>query len=601
MSRGIIPDLTEKVNARVEQAHTPHSTMIHYAKTCRATFEEEPFNEVDSLILSWIAYLRIPVEVLPKRELNSPVDADNPIFTDTDSCLIRDFLKNEYYNAMLFEVWSPEETLEMLYALAVSPRYEKIRLCLRREELDHEAAKQFSAISYQLLPDLTYIAFRGTDKTMTGWEEDFRLCLEDPVPSQRLAAEYLSAVGGIFRGRLIVGGHSKGGNLAVFAAANCNQEVQERIENIYSHDGPGFLKVDLMQEGFKRIQPRIRKTAPQFSVFGMLMRQETEPKIIYSYEHGIMQHNPTSWKTDGYGFSEYWYPDHASQVLKNKLNNWLDGLSNEERKMFIDTVFGILDETGLEKFGDLKTNLTEIVPVVIRELRKLEPEMQMFLFDLLKQLLFASDQNTDPKAEVKRNPEAQRKSRGSSVMEPQGENQEEAPSIPQGETQEQAPAMPRREQAGMDRPMYQSMSQAEIDKQEALDELNGKKKSAVAENVESIQDLMRKYDSMDFGNEKVSVEAGKEQVSMESDQNRQADVEEKLCKDDEPDSYDEEKPCKDDEADSYVEQDEDCMKSLSDDWFETLGKDFGKLLDEEKIKEAIEDSIASMLYHIRKH
>lgn len=387
-------------NNSMGNSYTHHSTIINYAKTCIAPFDEEPFNEVDSLILSWIAYLRIPEEVLPKKPLNSPVQPDNPIFTDTDSCTISELLKKEYYGQMLYEVWSPGETLEMLYALSESPRFRTMRLCMRREELDPRVAKQFAAITFQVRPDLTYIAFRGTDKTMTGWEEDFRLCLEDPVPAQMLGAEYLSAVGTVFRGKLIVGGHSKGGNLAVFAAANCRRDVQDRIENVYSHDGPGFLKSDLVQEGFRRIQPRIRKTAPQFSVFGFLMHQETEPKIIYSYENGILQHNPTSWKTEGYGFSKYWYPDRISQTLKNKLNNWLDGLSNEERRMFIDTLFNILDQTGFEKFGDLQKNLPEVIPIVIREFSRLDPSMKMFLVQLVQQFIFASEVNHDPNADL---------------------------------------------------------------------------------------------------------------------------------------------------------------------------------------------------------
>ncbi|MDO4616994.1 MAG: DUF2974 domain-containing protein [Lachnospiraceae bacterium] len=402
---GNIDTFTGKLTEKITEAFTENGTstgnsasnkkddlqytMIHYAKTCRASFGEEPFNEADSLILSWLSYLCIPERVLPKRELGSPVKADNSIFTDTDSCRIRDLLKYEYFEDMLKVVWSPDETLDMLYAMALSPRFESIRICMRREELDPAAGKQFAAMTFQILPDLTYIAFRGTDKTMTGWEEDLRLCLEDPVPAQLLAAEYLTAVGQVFRGKLLVGGHSKGGNLAVYAAANCSEEVQERIRTVYSHDGPGFLSQDLESPGFKRIRSRIQKTVPQFSVFGMLLLQETEPKIVYSYEKGIMQHNAASWKIDGYGLSEYRYPDKASQVLTRKLNNWVNSLTQEEKKIFIDTVFHILNETGLEKFGDLKTNLT-IIPVAFRELQNMDPSMRQFLFDLVRQLILAS-------------------------------------------------------------------------------------------------------------------------------------------------------------------------------------------------------------------
>ncbi|MDO4491844.1 MAG: DUF2974 domain-containing protein [Lachnospiraceae bacterium] len=394
-----VTETVNEVNQHFAQIRKQKSTIVEYARFCTATFDEEPFNEVDSLILSWVAYLKLPEEMLPGGPLERAVGDGDELFRDTSSCRFSDLLQAGYYSGMLSQIWSADETLELLQALAQSPRFCRVRLCLHREELDREEVKQFAALTCQLKPDLTYVAFRGTDKTITGWEEDFRLCLIDPVPSQTLAARYLSAVGRIFRGKLLVGGHSKGGNLAVYAAAFCDPEVQERIETVYSHDGPGFLPEDLTREGFRRIQPRIQKTAPQFSVFGMLMEQETEPKIIYSYETGIMQHNAMSWKTEGYGLVECENSSIISQKLKNKLNNWLNGLTQEERRLFIDTVIHILDETGIEKFGAFPASLAELLPVVIREFSKLSPEMQDFLFGLLKEFLLASDEESEGEKE----------------------------------------------------------------------------------------------------------------------------------------------------------------------------------------------------------
>lgn len=517
MPRGIITAATD----RIENNRTHHSTMITYAKECRATFAEEPFNEVDSLIFSWLTYLHIPEEVLPKRRLH---DSENntSIFTDTDSCLIRDFVRQEYFPDMLTEIWSPDETVELLYALALNPRFERIRLCLRREELEHKVGKQFSATTFQITPDLTYIAFKGTDKTLTGWEEDFRLCLKDPIPSQTLAAEYLSSVGQIFRGTLLVGGHSKGGNLAVYAAANCTQEVQERIQTVFSHDGPGFLKEDLEKEGFKRIQSRILKTAPQFSVFGMLMRQETEPKIIYSYERGIMQHNATSWKTEGYKLSEYWYPSPVSQTIKNKLNNWIESLTYEEKEIFIDTVFNILEETGLDRFGDFKTNTTEILPVVIREFRKMSPDMQGFLFDLLKQLILASNENTDPNAELKSE-----------------ERTSEMSSSAPNETTESAHTV------------TEAKPQSDPKKYENY--------------PKELQDLMRKYDSLDSESDLEDSDPGPK------------------------DSTSDPKP-------SLKE----LKKESTSPEYRKFKDELKGFLDEERIKDAVEDTLATILYRLRR-
>lgn len=395
-----LTNLTDNLlGRRGDREHISHSTMLAYATHCTDSFETEPFNEVDSLLLSWMSYLHIPEEILPKYPLHSYASpAEKTEITDTSSCRIRDFVKEEYLRKLIEEINSPDKTIEIIKAAAENPRFANIRFCLRREERDAVAGKQFAAITCQITPGLTYVAYRGTDHSMTGWKEDFRLCLKDPVPAQKLAAEYLNGVGSIFRGKMLIGGHSKGGNLAVYAAANCHPEIQERILTVYSHDGPGFNKEELEKPGYAKIRSRIQKTAPQFSIFGMLLRQEVEPKIIYSYGHGILQHDATSWKTDWYGLSEYWYPSKVSQHIKNKLNNWIESLSDEEKETFIELVFGVLEQTGIDSLADFKDNMMVILPTLLMAIHELDDSMQMFLLDLLKQFIFASDENMDPVA-----------------------------------------------------------------------------------------------------------------------------------------------------------------------------------------------------------
>lgn len=379
--------------------HISHSTLLAYASYCTESFAEEAFNEVDSLLFSWMAYLKIPTGVLPSKILITDDRHEDCIYKDTDSCKISDFVKDEYLSELVYKVNSQVETIAIIKAAAKNPRFANVRLCLRREETDRVEGKQFAAVCFQISPELTYVAFRGTDSTLTGWKEDFRLCLNNPVPSQKLAAEYLSAVGHIFRGKLLVGGHSKGGNLAVYAAANCDVEVQERIQSVYSHDGPGFTKAELLKEGYAKIRSRIQKTAPQFSIFGMLLRQEAEPKIIYSFGDGLLQHDATSWKTEWYSLSDYWYSNKISTHIKNKLNNWLESLSDEDKETFIDWLFGVLEHTGFNSVEELKANIITLLPVFMKEFAMLNSDMQKFLMELVGQFIFASDENRDPSAE----------------------------------------------------------------------------------------------------------------------------------------------------------------------------------------------------------
>lgn len=341
-----------------------------------ATFEESGFNEVDSVILSWLVYLHFPKYVLSDSLERIP---------------LTDLFKAEYFEEMFVHVWSEDETLALLSAVAASPRYRNMRLLFYRDELAEKIGKQFAAVTFELTSDLHYIAFRGTDWTLTGWEEDFKMSLREPVPAQTLSADYITSLGNAVSGNLILGGHSKGGNLAVYAAAHCSEEIQARIQTIYSHDGPGFQDFELEEESFKRIQGRIRKTAPQFSVFGMLFEQEVEAKTVTSHETGMMQHNPVSWEVEGNAFRAHKHPARISQHMNKKINNWIDQQSYENRALLIDTIFTILEETGVSSFDEMKDDLSHYLPILLRAIKDLDRSTAFFILDILRQLIFASD------------------------------------------------------------------------------------------------------------------------------------------------------------------------------------------------------------------
>ena len=165
------------------------------------------------------------------------------------------------------------------------------------------AMPQFAAMTFDLPDGSSYIAFRGTDATIVGWKEDFNMAFQYPVPSQAEAADYLNEAARHCRGKLYVGGHSKGGNLAVYAAANCRPDVSARLARVFSHDGPGFLEQALQSEAFRQVLPKIEKTLPQSSMIGMLLEHQENYKIVKSSSISIWQHNPFSWEINGDDFS----------------------------------------------------------------------------------------------------------------------------------------------------------------------------------------------------------------------------------------------------------------------------------------------------------
>jgi len=150
-----------------------------------------------------------------------------------------------------------------------------------------------------------------------------------------------------------MGGHSKGGNLAVYAAAKCGQLLQKRIVGVYSQDGPGFSEAMMNDPGYRSILPKVRSYVPQSSVIGMLLEHEEPYTIIKSNQIGIMQHDPYSWQVLGADFLKVEELTADSRFLDRTFRNWLSQMTNEERSEFFDTVFELLESTGAERAGEI--------------------------------------------------------------------------------------------------------------------------------------------------------------------------------------------------------------------------------------------------------
>lgn len=360
--------------------------MTDYVRENLCTFEEAPFCEVDSMVLSWISYLEF--------QKNKDIEKTKK------GVGLADIYHLEEFDELFSEVWSKEETLEMLTLMLASPRFRNLRLSYYVEETDEK--KQFAALTIRLNPELAYIAFRGTDRSFVGWKEDFRLALTEPIPSQQQAIRYLNMVAKKYPGKLILGGHSKGGNLAVYAAANVDEKIQNRILAIYSHDGPGFRREDMETEGFKRIKGRICKSMPRFSVVGILFEQEAQSKIAISHEKGVLQHYTLSWEIEGGRLKEQEDLSKVSKLLHQKTNALLVSMSEEEKNKLIDTMFAILESTGTDNFRDFGKDLTKNVHTLLDQTRHLSPENRKFILQILKLLMFSHEEEIkDEEMEIK--------------------------------------------------------------------------------------------------------------------------------------------------------------------------------------------------------
>lgn len=346
--------------------------IITYAEQMLDTFEERPFCDVDSLILSCVSYLQLPRDFAQAHNWKGmPLSG---------------LFRAEHFSRMFSVTFAPERTRRLLTALAASPRFRDIRVMGYVDKLDEVREKQFSAMTFQVTPQLCYMAFRGTDSTVVGWKEDFNMAFQTPVPSQTEAVFYLAQASAFCTGEIRLGGHSKGGNLAVYAAAFCGKRLQGRITRVYSHDGPGFLPQVLESPGFLAIRDRIEKTLPQSSVVGMLLEHQETAKIVKSKTVSLLQHDPFTWEVKDNAFVVVDQLTAEARHVDLTLSAWLQSMDRAQRERMVDTLFGILSTNDITTFQQFRTDWQTSIPAVVQEVSRLDADTREFLFRALKEL-----------------------------------------------------------------------------------------------------------------------------------------------------------------------------------------------------------------------
>lgn len=346
--------------------------IITYTKENLDTFENYPFNSVDSLILSSAAYIHFP-DIFPD-------------ISNWKGMQLKDLYMAEYFEEMFHNIPLSEDTRELFFALAASPRFRSIRVMGYAEQFDLASEKQFSATTFQVTPNLYYIAFRGTDSTLVGWKEDFNMAFKSPIPSQEEAVRYIEKASLYCNGKILTGGHSKGGNLAVYAAAKCRENVQSRISKIYSHDGPGFLESTLESPEFQTISSRIEKTLPQSSVIGMMLEHRENFDIVKSNTLGLLQHNQFTWEIEGNNFIYIEKLTKNARFTDKTLTDWLKQLSEKEREGFVDALYKVLTSNNLTSIDDFRAEWQSAIPATLHAISQLDADTKKLILHTIKKL-----------------------------------------------------------------------------------------------------------------------------------------------------------------------------------------------------------------------
>lgn len=346
------------------------------------TLAQSPFNEVDNLILAELSFVDFQ-GIVP-----APGEGESVPLAEAAEAFFARFPEGETID---MGVLVPAAIPEMLKKMAASRRFGEMGLNCFVDHLDVGRGEQFAALAIETGDGLVYLSFRGTDDTLAGWKEDFELACMPEVPAQKKALDYLRDVAGQYpRRRIRLGGHSKGGNLAVYAGVFCPASVQRRIEAVWSNDGPGFHEDLLDLPEHKRIAERIYSIVPKSSVVGMLLEHEEDYAVVDSDQLGFLQHDGFSWQVLGDRFVTLRQVTRQARLSDMALREWVHGMPVERRERFVSALFDVLSASGAVTLKDLKADSFKAAGAMVKAMKDLDKETQKGLLDFVG-LLFKSN------------------------------------------------------------------------------------------------------------------------------------------------------------------------------------------------------------------
>ena len=309
------------------------------------SFDASPVNEVDIFLFSQLS----------TPDYSGIVPPDCGQITLSEACG-RYFAAHEDSSPSL-GVLQSEYVIPMLRLLPEYGRFAGVKLSRYVNRVITENVEQFSAVTIDLPNGAKCISFRGTDDTIIGWKEDCNLAVSESVPAQKDALAYLISAAEGFRGELTVCGHSKGGNLAIYAAANAPEEIRKQLRAVYNYDGPGFNAEFLASEGYLAVKDRITTVLSQNSLVGILLTQVGTCRTVRSCKSGPIAHDGFTWEVLGREFVPAEGLSDSSRAIRKAMNETLAGMDCGEKQGFIDELFGILLSTGSETITELSKDI----------------------------------------------------------------------------------------------------------------------------------------------------------------------------------------------------------------------------------------------------
>ena len=333
---------------------------------------KDPFNEVDNLILAELSYI--------------PFNKYVPAMNSGETVTLKDVGKAFFEDHSEEEMDNWNKSPYVLKAAMKLNRFKKMRIRWFVDEFDEQNEQQVAIVTFELDDGTAYVAFRGTDGTLIGWKEDFNMAYLFDTPGQKRAAEYLNEHFKDYDRPIRLGGHSKGGNFAMYAGMFCDPAVREKIQEIYSNDGPGFHDEVMQTEEYKQCKSKIVSIIPESSVVGMRLENELTHILVKSTEDGFKQHDPLSWRVKRNKFVRAPELASGSALLDTTLTQWLGTLDVKERKIFVDSLFDTIAASGAMTIDEMNSNPVRCYSAIIKASTKLSKKKQKVISDAFGKL-----------------------------------------------------------------------------------------------------------------------------------------------------------------------------------------------------------------------
>lgn len=340
------------------------------------TLEKSPFNEVDNLILSQLVYVDFK-GIVPgpgEKEKISVAEAARIFFETHDP------------EKIMKKVSMTKTAMFVLKKMAKTERFKNAMLSGYVNDISLEEQSQFAVVCVTLSDKSIYVAFSGTDDSIVGWRENFNMGFLSETPGQLKAVDYLNHLAETKQSAVRVGGHSKGGNLSVYASVKCKASMKHKIVQVYSNDGPGFSREMVDSEEYQEMLPKIKTILPESSIVGMLLEHEENYEVVKSSNNGIGQHDAMSWEVLG---TKFIYGDAIapqSIFLDETMKSWLHHLNKEQREEMINAVFSLLEEVNIRTVDDFAKIKWKTISELLKAKKELSPETQQLFSKALKLL-----------------------------------------------------------------------------------------------------------------------------------------------------------------------------------------------------------------------